>query len=135
MAAATATIANGGKKIKPYIVESSDGFGMNDVVHEMPVAIEHLDTKALSIVREGMRQTVTDGSARSLKNLPIEIAGKTGTAQTFGDTPYHSWFTGFAPYDTPTLALVVLIEEGGESNDAAVPLAKSIFDWWFTNGE
>ncbi|MBI2474062.1 penicillin-binding protein 2 [Candidatus Uhrbacteria bacterium] len=135
MASATATIANGGKKIKPYVVESGDGLGIHRIKHETPVAIENLDTKALSLVRQGMRQTVTSGSARSLNNLPVEIAGKTGTAQTYGNQPYHSWFTGFGPYDEASIALVVLIEEGGESNDAAVPLARSILDWWFTNGE
>lgn len=131
MAVATSVIANGGKKVTPSIVGAADGFGTTLLEHRSPTDIEGLDRDALSIVREGMRQTVTQGSARSLSTLSEAIAGKTGTAQTPGDRPYHSWFTGFAPYDNPTISLVVLIEEGGESNDAAVPLARQIFDWWF----
>ncbi len=135
MAVATAVIANGGKKITPYVVDSADGLGTPWLAHTPPTDIADLDSYALSIVRQGMRQTVTQGSARSLSTLSETVAGKTGTAQTPGDRPYHSWFTGFAPYDDPSMALVVLIEEGGESNDAAVPLARQILDWWFLYGD
>ncbi|MBI4592360.1 penicillin-binding protein 2 [Candidatus Uhrbacteria bacterium] len=135
MAVATAVIANGGAKVTPYVVEQADGFGAELVEHMLPTDIEGLDTYAMSVVRQGMRQTVTTGSARSLNTLSEAVAGKTGTAQTPGNKPYHSWFTGFGPYEEPTIALVVLIEEGGESNDAAVPLARQILDWWFTYGD
>jgi penicillin-binding protein 2 len=135
MAVATSALANGGKIVSPYLVESADGFGANQLVHSAPRDLEGLDSRALSIVRQGMRQTVTKGSARSLNALTDTVAGKTGTAQTPGGRPYHSWFTGFAPYDDPSITLVVLIEEGGESNDAAVPLAREIFDWWFLYGD
>ncbi|MBI4435192.1 penicillin-binding protein 2 [Candidatus Uhrbacteria bacterium] len=135
MAVATATIANGGSRVTPYVVESADGFAAQMLDSPQPASIEGLDAYAMSVVRQGMRQTVTLGSARSLSTLTEAVAGKTGTAQTPGDRPYHSWFTGFGPYEDPSLALVVLIEEGGESNDAAVPLARQIFDWWFLYGE
>lgn len=135
MAVATAVVANGGAKVTPYLVEHADGFGADLVAHTPAIDIEGLDAYAMSVVREGMRQTVSEGSARSLNTLSEAVAGKTGTAQTPGDKPYHSWFTGFGPYEEPTITLVVLIEEGGESNDAAVPLARQIFDWWFTYGD
>ncbi|MEK7620126.1 MAG: penicillin-binding protein 2 [Patescibacteria group bacterium] len=135
MAVATGVIANGGKKVTPYVVGSADGFGEQILQHAPPTDIDGLDSYALSIVRQGMRQTVTQGSARSLSTLSETVAGKTGTAQTPGDRPYHSWFTGFGPYEDPSIALVVLIEEGGESNDAAVPLARQILDWWFLYGD
>lgn len=132
MAVGTAAIANGGSLVTPYVVESASGFGEELITHEPLEEIEYLDPFLMDIVRSGMRQTVTLGSARSLSSLTEDAAGKTGTAQTFGDRPYHSWFTGFGPYDNPDLALVVLVEEGGGSNDAAVPLARTILDWWFT---
>lgn len=135
MAVATGVIASSGEKITPYIVGSADGFGTELLAHDTPVEIKGLDANALSIVRQGMRQTVTGGSARSLSTLSEAVAGKTGTAQTPGDRPYHSWFTGFGPYENPSIVLVVLIEEGGESNDAAVPLARQILDWWFLYGQ
>ena len=134
MAVGTSVIANGGKIFEPYVVEAVDGQGSIDLTKGVGTPIDNLDEDALEIVRQGMRQTVTTGSARSLANLTEAVAGKTGTAQTPGDRPYHSWFTGFGPYNDPTISLVVLIEEGGESNDAAVPLARNILNWWFIFG-
>ncbi|NQV89760.1 MAG: penicillin-binding protein 2 [Parcubacteria group bacterium] len=133
MATATAAIANGGYKIQPYIVESVDGPFQGALLHGSIEPLEDLDAYALSVVRQGMRQTVTRGSARSMVGLTEAVAGKTGTAQTPGNKAYHSWFTGFAPYEDPTISLVVLIEEGGESTDAAVPLARELLQWWFNN--
>lgn len=133
MAVAISVIANSGFRPIPYLVESMDGPGASQITHQMPTELQELDEIALQIVRQGMRQTVTQGSARSLSGLTDAVAGKTGTAQTPGDRPYHSWFTGFGPYEDPTLTLVVLIEEGGESTEAAVPLAKELFTWWFQN--
>lgn len=135
MAVATAVIANSGKKVIPHVVGTADEFGGEILQHPPPTDIDGLDDYALSIVRQGMRQTVTQGSARSLNALREAVAGKTGTAQTPGNRPYHSWFAGFGSYEDPSIVLVVLIEEGGESNDAAVPLARQIFDWWFLYGQ
>lgn len=135
MAAATATIANGGNRVVPYVVEGADGFGAQTQDHAAPIPLEDVDAYALGVVRQGMRQTVTIGSARSLGGLAQPVAGKTGTAQTPGDRPYHAWFTGFAPMNNPDLALTILIEEAGESNDSAVPLARRIFEWWFAHAQ
>jgi penicillin-binding protein 2 len=134
MAVATSVIANGGYLFEPYVIETVDGFGAVDFTKGSMTPIDDLDKYAIEVVREGMRQTVSIGSARSLSSLKYKIAGKTGTAQTPGNQPYHSWFTGFAPYEDPNLALTVLVDHGGESNDAAVPLAKEIYNWWFTFG-
>jgi penicillin-binding protein 2 len=134
MAVATSVIANGGFLFEPYVVETVDGIGEIDLSKGQMIEMENLDISALNIVREGMRQTVTTGSARSLSLLQEDVAAKTGTAQTIGNRPYHSWFTGFAPFHDPNLTLVILIEEGGGSNDTAVPLAFQIYHWWFTQG-
>ncbi len=135
MAVATAAIANGGHYFEPYLVEAVDGYGSFDLSKGELTPIENLDEYSMMVVRQGMRQTVTQGSAISLSTLTETSAGKTGTAQTPGDRPYHSWFTGFAPYEDPSLAIAVLVEEGGESNDAAVPLARQILEWWFLFGQ
>ena len=73
-------------------------------------------------MREGMRQTVTSGTAQPLKDLPVEVAGKTGTSQVVkmrdsrGAVPYqyrdHALFVAFAPYDKPEIAVAVIIEHG-----------------------
>jgi penicillin-binding protein 2 len=128
MAAATSILANRGTVVRPHLIEAING---------EPAPLEtktgDFSAEALSIVRQGMRQAVTQGSARGLLGLPEAVAGKTGTAQTPGDRPTHAWFTGFGPYQDPNLVLVVLIEEGGEGSAVAVPLANEIFYWWFTN--
>ncbi|MCX6714860.1 MAG: penicillin-binding protein 2 [Candidatus Uhrbacteria bacterium] len=126
MAVATATIANNGYAIRPHVIDSG--------TTPEKVQIKNLDADALRIVQEGMRQSVTNGSDRRLQNLVLPVAGKTGTAQSGIGKPTHSWFTGYGPYDKPTLELTVLVEEGGESTSAAVPLADEIFAWWFAHG-
>lgn len=129
LAAATAVIANQGQRVQPHMVESVDG---NDAwTPQDPVAHEPFEADAIQVVREGMRQAVTSGSARFLSSLPQPVAGKTGTAQTGGDRPNHAWFIGFGPYEDPTLAVVVLVEFGGEGSSVAVPIARDTFEWWF----
>lgn len=127
MAVATGIIASRGIRMQPHVIGlETDSIGQS---------IEELDKYALDVVRQGLRQTITQGSARSLSGLPFSVAGKTGTAQAPGYERYHSWFTGFAPYDDPEIVLVVMVEEGGESTEAAVPLAREILYWWFTTGK
>lgn len=126
MAHATGIIANDGMRVQPHLIASETIPGGETV--------ESLDAYALSVVKRGMRETVQRGSARSLASYPFSVAGKTGTAQAPGVDRYHSWFTGFAPYDDPEITLAILIEEGGESTDTAVPLAREILSWWFTSG-
>lgn len=122
----TAYFASGGKWAQPHIVMRDDTPD-TEQNHDGP-AIEpmHIQT-----VREGMRDAVRYGSALSLSALPIEIAGKTGTAQWSSTKEPHAWFTGWAPYKDAQIAVTVIIEEGGEGSSAAVPVAKEIFEWWF----
>ncbi len=126
MAHATGIIANDGMRVVPHVIASDQP--------PKSEQIADLDVYSLSVVKQGMHQTVTSGSARSLSGLPFSVAGKTGTAQAPGHERFHSWFTGFAPYENPEIVLVVLVEEGGESTEAAVPLARELLSWWFTNG-
>lgn len=129
---ATAAIANGGKLYAPQVAQ-----GLTDPGTEQTSLIEpHLirdqvaSPETLAIVREGMRQTVTGGTARSLAELSVPIAGKTGTAQFNANQATHSWFVGYAPADKPEIAVVFLVEGGGESSDAAVPAAKAFLTDW-----
>ena len=94
-----------------------------------------IDEKNLQIVREGMRQTVTAGTAKSLQSVGMNVAGKTGTAQFDARnlSRTHAWFAGYAPYEDPKIAIVVLIEDGGEGSAAAVPVAREALTWWAKN--
>ncbi len=138
LANATAAIANGGTLWKPRIVSqirSRDGL----LQSVPPEALRRnvMDPSILKIVREGMRMTVTEsvGTAQSLATLPVAVAGKTGTAQFGGDQKTHGWFESFAPYDNPSIALVVLVE--GQENEGyfAVPVTKDVLSWYFTEGK
>jgi penicillin-binding protein 2 len=92
---------------------------------------DFIDSYNLQVVREGMRQGVISGSSRSLNDLPVEVAGKTGTAQFGNEDKTHAWFVSFAPYNNPKIVLVVLLEAGGEGSSNAVPVAKEILNWYF----
>ncbi len=129
----TAVVANGGKLMEPHLV-SAILDSNNNVVKEIAPKImgeNFIDANNLQIVREGMRQTVTAGSARSLQTIPVEVAGKTGTAQWSSKKAPHAWFTGFAPYDNPQLVITVMVEEGKEGSSVSVPIAKEILQWYF----
>jgi penicillin-binding protein 2 len=135
LATALSAIANGGRAVTPYLIDAIDGPGGKVVTNDIDGTEQTFDPEITQIIREGMRQTITSGSGRYIDSLPIDVAGKTGTAQTPGDRPTHAWFIGFAPYENPSLAIVVLIEEGGEGSSVAVPLARDIFEWWYLFGD
>jgi len=133
----TAAVANGGTLYRPYVVDKAVDPNGKVVAQNKPQAIRSnfIDPKNIEIVREGMRQTVVSGTARSLSTLPVTAAGKTGTAQFDGADPSaaHAWFTAFAPYENPQIVITVLIEAGGEGSSAATPVVKDALDWWAKN--
>jgi penicillin-binding protein 2 len=133
----TATIANGGKIMQPYLLDEVDDKDGKVLAKGQPkVLAENIfDPKNIKIVQDGMRQTVTDGSGRSLNTLPIEVSAKTGTAQYDAKnlSKYHAWFTSYAPSSNPQIAITVLVEGGGEGYAVAGPVAKAAYEWWAAN--
>ncbi len=126
-------LVNGGLIFKPHLAKAIvDDDGQTKIIEPEIIRTVPVNEENLAIVVKAMRQTVTSGSARSLGDLPIAVAGKTGTAQTSTSKP-HSWFVGFGPYNDPTIVVVVLIEDGGDSGTVAVPVAKEIFAWYAQN--
>jgi len=130
----TAAIANGGTLYQPHFVAKILGSDNLVIRAVMPTVIRRgfIDVANLEIVREGMRQTVTSGSARSLNALPVQIAGKTGTAQWSTTKEPHAWFIGFAPFDDPEIVLVIMVEEGTGGDTMATPIARDIFSWYYS---
>ncbi len=127
-----AAIANGGTLYEPRVVskivnENQDIIDNSSVV----VRSKFISPGIIKIVQEGMRQTVVSGSARSLNELPVSVAGKTGTAQFGNEDKTHAWFVSYAPYENPELALVVFVEGGGEGSSSAVPVTKDVYKWYF----
>lgn len=131
---ATAAIANGGTLYQPRLVRTLLGTGQQSS-QERPVTTNRQGVVAsdvLRVIREGMRQTVQSGSARSFNVLPVEVAAKTGTAQTSkSKDKTHSWFTAFAPFGAPEIAVSVIVEGGGEGYSVAAPVARNSIERYF----
>lgn len=136
---ATAAIANGGNLYQPTVMrEIKDPEGnvirpfTPHLIRTLPVSPETIE-----LVRAGMRAAVTHGTARAANLGGVTVAGKTGTAEYPGERdwegnlPTHAWFTAFAPFDDPEIALVVFIEGGGEGGLVAVPIATEILAHYF----
>ena len=83
-----------------------------------------LPPEAAALLGQYMRDAVLTGTGRSLRNNPLKIAGKTGTAEVKGSKS-HAWFVGFAPYGSGTkkIAFAVIIENAGYGGLAAAPAA------------
>ena len=77
--------------------------------------------------------TETGGTAYSVfRDFGMEIGGKTGSAETVNGV--NAWFVGFAPYDNPEIAVVVLVEKGSHGSYSAY-IAKDIITEYFKLGE
>lgn len=134
----TATIANGGTLYRPHFaraVVNSSGTVTNtiepQVIRKLPI-----DAKNFALVRQGMREAVTRGTAWKVNFSDLEVAAKTGTAEFFGprvrgNLPTHAWFTAYAPYDKPEVAVVVFVYGGGEGSEVAAPITADILRAYF----
>lgn len=131
VASFTATVANGGFRVVPHVGMK---YGRPDEpVTTVPIqkSTERIASEdAIQTVRLGMRDGVIYGSGRALADMPMPVAGKTGTAQWRSDKANHAWFTAFAPFENPQIVVTVLLEEGVEGSSTAVPVAKEIFKAW-----
>jgi len=135
LVSAMAAVANGGTLWQPKIVLKITDSNNKTIEEFKPEIIRTnlVDNGKLEIVREGLRDAVTEGSVYLLKDLPIKVAGKTGTAQVYSNLnkKTNAWFTGFAPYEDPQIVLAIVIEGAGEGSTAAVPVAKEVFQWYY----
>jgi penicillin-binding protein 2 len=129
----TSVIANGGTLYSPRIV---DKIGRNyddaEIIKPIVLSKQVVDPNTIRTIQQGLRSVVTYGTARSLSVLPVDIAGKTGTAQFSSTKEPHAWFTGYAPYNNPEIVVTVLVEEGEGGDISATPIAKKIFEWYFS---
>lgn len=126
-----AAIANDGTLYRPHLLDAvldEEGNVVKQITSEI-IRSNMIDPQYLREARAGMRQAVTKGTARSLNDLPVPVAAKTGTAET-GKSP-HAWFVAFAPYDKPEIAITVMVEHGGEGSSIAAPITKEILKWYF----
>lgn len=125
MLRAYAALVNGGMMLTPHFVR---GEALSSHTIE-------LDPEALTIIREGMREAVEDGTMRALNRSDVAIAGKTGTAQVGADNEFiNSWAVGYFPYDDPKYVFVTLLERGPRTNlFGAAPTMSGVIDWMVTH--
>ena len=136
MARYISMVANGGKNVDVSIIKSiinpdgtevpkeeiesfvKDTVGTeNELTEDLNISEENLDA-----IREGMKGVTSEpgGTAYStFADFDIDIAGKTGSAQTGVEGEADGWFVGFAPFENPEIAIVVIVENGGHGNYTA----------------
>lgn len=155
MAKYTSMLANKGKDIDVTIVKSVIDVNGNEIDKEEVkkyinerIGIKEEQTEKLEFKEEnldailkGMKGVTTEsgGTAQSIfRNFNIEVGGKTGSAQTGrtdenGKKITNAWFVGFAPFDSPEIAIVVMIENGQHGSEAAVPARDIIAEYFGMN--
>lgn len=132
MALVTCGIANGGKIMKPYLVDFVADVNGEVVSETKPTrlynAADILDTGK---VADMMVETVKSGTGTNAAIRGIDVAGKTGTAENemtvLKNDGEHTWFVGFAPAEDPEIAVVVMMEfSGGTGGGNCAPIARNI---------
>ncbi|MDR0476774.1 MAG: penicillin-binding protein 2 [Desulfobulbaceae bacterium] len=145
----TATLATGGVRMKPMIIDKIIDIHSgqvkrfsSEVAEQIPLNKDYMD-----IIRQGMMDVVQGprGTARRVAIKGLDIAGKTGSAQVVrlaqykglkeAAIPYkyrdHAWFTCYAPAEKPEIAVTVLVEHGMHGGSAAGPIARAILQEYF----
>jgi len=116
-----AVFANGGVLVNPTLVASATAGGT-----KLP-----LSAHVLEVSREGMRMSVTEGVAQSVKFDFVHIAAKTGTAEVGVHKEFiNSWLIGFFPYEHPRYAFAVVLERGPAGTLMGAPSAMNAFFLW-----
>ena len=121
MARLYSAVANGGWLVTPHVV-----------VRPVPRVWLGLKPQTLQVLRQGLRQVVTEGTGKVLNDPSLPpVAGKTGTGED-PPRPDHVWFGGYAPADQPTLVIVAFGENsGGFGGTIAAPMVRALMSTWF----
>ena len=132
----TATIANGGTRYKTTLLNKVVSASGNNLVYQNSPTVAakaEISAGVIDIVKEGMLSVTSEGTASAyFANYPINVGGKTGTAQTTGRD--NSVLIIFAPYEDPEIAISIVIEHG-EHSISTGPIAKAILDEYFFTSE
>ena len=126
-------IAADGKRYQPHLVRrivAPDGSTVQDF---QPVLLSDLVEQGvkpdiIKLVQKGLHDVTKFGTgASSFRGFPIEVAGKTGTAEN----PHgrdHGWFVAYGPFDDPNVVVAVVVEQGGFGAQSAVPIGRRILE-------
>ena len=126
MAVVAAALANGGTLVKPYLHKREGAEAPNRPAgNHVPFSSENID-----LIRAGMLDVVRKGTGRTIAaGLPVTCAGKTGTAEIGrGETRRkNTWVIAFAPYETPTVAISMIVERGESGGKTVAPRVNAVF--------
>jgi peptidoglycan glycosyltransferase len=129
----TSAIANDGIQMKPYLEDQIFTANLTLLKEGKPEQLRRaISTSTAERLTNMMVNAVSNGVSSNARIPGVRVAGKTGTAQNGEGEPYTLWFTGFAPADKPTIAVAVVIEDGGglgqsgRGNTLAAPIAKKV---------
>lgn len=152
LAVMTATVANGGRVLRPQAVFRVEDWQGNLLISFEPKEISRvaLDAEALAAVKAGLEAVVHEkhGTGWRSRVKGVRVAGKTGTSQVVRrksdeeealqkeeDIPYrfrdHALFVAFAPVEKPEVAVAVVVEHGRHGSSAAAPIAGAILNSYF----
>jgi penicillin-binding protein 2 len=149
MARLYAMIANGGKLVTPHLGEDVEQSGTDGgparVLRQFgaqPPQPTGVDPTALGYVQQGLEEATHSSFGTSFGvfgNFPVNIAGKTGSAEKNVTLPGYpqalnltqSWWCGYGPYEAPTIVVCAMIENGGHGGTAAAPAALQVFEQYF----
>jgi penicillin-binding protein 2 len=125
---AISAIANRGKLVTPHFI-------LNDTFRENQINNIDFKKEHYEIIHEGMRGTVSYGTAGALNVPYVKVAAKTGTAQLgVNKDRINSWVAGFFPYENPKYAFTILLESASSSNNVGASIVmRQLLDWMSLN--
>jgi penicillin-binding protein A len=128
MAMVAAGVANQGVVMKPYVVGRITAPGGGVVVRTHPRKLKRaISTRTSQELTSMMVGAVQSGTGTAAQIPGIQVAGKTGTAETGVSGRYTSWFISFAPADHPRIAVAVVLEDQtGFGGQVSAPIAKTV---------
>jgi peptidoglycan glycosyltransferase len=129
MAMVGATIANGGVVPRPYIVDRILGHDGSIVSRTRASSLGRAIKPETAAELNQMMVSVVQGGTGTAAQIPgIQVAGKTGTAETGVNNVYTAWFVSFAPANNPSVAVAVVLEKqlNGFGGAVSAPIAKAI---------
>jgi peptidoglycan glycosyltransferase len=137
MAMVSAAIANGGVLMKPNLVARVRSADLEVIQQSEPTELGRpVNSQVAEELRAMMLSVVTSGTGTAAQIDGVDVAGKTGTAQSAPGRPPHAWFTTFASGNGRDIAVAVVVEYGGKAgNEAfggtvAAPIARKVMEAW-----
>jgi peptidoglycan glycosyltransferase len=133
LAAVTAMIANGGEMMTPYMIDHVETASGTVIKQYNPESLGQLISEQEAAALEAvMKEVVESGTGTRLSGQEYKVAGKTGSAEYNSNSDSHAWFTGYT-YDTDRpLQVTVIMEGAGSGGEYAVPVARRIFDQYYS---